>query len=88
MESLHNSAKKMNGDDSTHANNKYLLFYHSTTPIKEEQISMSILTSVDGLEVPTIYTKEIESYESKGWREAGAKPSDYFNYGIFYKIKF
>jgi hypothetical protein len=84
MESLHNSAKKMNGDDSTHVNNKYYFYNDRTTPIKDEHISMSILTSVDGLEVPTIYTKELESYESKGWRDAGAKPSDYFNYGKIY----
>jgi hypothetical protein len=40
-------------------------------------------TKYNNLEVPTIFLKDIESYEEKGWRQQYTNQSEYFNYGIF-----
>lgn len=78
----------------THLNNQKLKCIHlfnltySANTFEDESRSTSqineipILSSYEGIEVPTIFLKDIESYETKGWREPGIIISDYFNYGM------
>ncbi len=71
-------------------NKKYILFLNlnSSTPIREDNSNQQsasniipILTNYEEIEVPYIFTRDLESYENKGWREPNIRISDYFNYG-------
>ena len=64
------------------------LISHSSTPIREENSNVQstlnnipILANYEEIEVPYIFTRDLESYENKGWREPNIRISDYFNYG-------
>ena len=43
--------------------------------------NIPILANYEEIEVPYIFTRDLESYENKGWREPNIRISDYFNYG-------
>jgi hypothetical protein len=83
MESKNSSLKEI-GDEilsDMHCDRYAKILYKlSTTNAKEESI-LPVLTKLDDIDVPSIFAKELDSYENKGWREPNSKISDYFNYG-------
>lgn len=42
----------------------------------------------NGLDIPKILIKDIDSYDKKPWLNENNKKSDYFNYSKFFYLKF